>query len=187
MARTKQTARKVTGKAPRKNLAAKANNPGKNKAKMPKRNPKKRKVKPGGMCKLFIHCDLLISVIVKALREIRRYQKSAELLIPKLPFQRVVREICAEMLRGDLRWGASAIACLQEATEAFMVSEFESKLDYFPLIVRLIANICSVQFMHDPWSPGYVTGSGHASSEDVAWTNGFTCVPSGMGGEGACA
>ena len=37
-----------------------------------------------------------------ALREIRRYQKSTELLIRKLPFQRLVREI-AQDFKTDLR------------------------------------------------------------------------------------
>src|SRR5438034_5590641 len=103
MIRIKQTAHKITEKMSRKNLAVKANNSDKNKMKMLKRNFKKHKIKSEDMCKLFIHCDLLISVIVKALQEIYHYQKSAELLILKLSFQHVVREICAEMLREDLR------------------------------------------------------------------------------------
>lgn len=61
---------------------------------------------------------------IKALREIRRYQKSTELLIRKLPFQRVVREI-AENRKSDLRFQSSAIGALQEAVEAYLVSLFE--------------------------------------------------------------
>lgn len=59
-----------------------------------------------------------------ALREIRRYQKSTELLIRKLPFQRLVREI-AQDFKTDLRFQASAVAALQEASEAFLVGVFE--------------------------------------------------------------
>jgi histone H3 len=59
-----------------------------------------------------------------ALREIRRYQKSVELLIRKLPFQRLVREI-AQDFKTDLRFQSSAIAALQEAAEAYLVSLFE--------------------------------------------------------------
>ncbi|KAJ1838732.1 histone H3.1, partial [Coemansia sp. RSA 2703] len=59
-----------------------------------------------------------------ALREIRRYQKSTELLIRKLPFQRLVREI-AQDFKTDLRFQSSAIAALQEAAEAYLVSLFE--------------------------------------------------------------
>lgn len=59
-----------------------------------------------------------------ALREIRRYQKSTELLIRKLPFQRLVREI-AQDFKSDLRFQSSAIGALQESVEAYLVSLFE--------------------------------------------------------------
>lgn len=55
-----------------------------------------------------------------ALREIRRYQKSTELLIRKLPFQRLVREI-AQDFKTDLRFQSTAILALQEASEAYLV------------------------------------------------------------------
>lgn len=66
-----------------------------------------------------------------ALREIRRYQKSTDLLIRKLPFQRVVREIMQQVsggggrTGGELRMQAAAVAVLQEASEAYLVSLFE--------------------------------------------------------------
>ncbi|EED11669.1 histone H3, putative [Talaromyces stipitatus ATCC 10500] len=61
-----------------------------------------------------------------SLREIRRYQKSTDLIIPKLPFQTLVREIAQDIsLTADLRWQSSAILALQEAAEAFLVKEFE--------------------------------------------------------------
>ena len=59
-----------------------------------------------------------------ALREIRRYQKSTELLIRKLPFQRLVREI-AQDFKSDLRFQSSASGALQESVEAYLVSLFE--------------------------------------------------------------
>ena len=59
-----------------------------------------------------------------ALREIRRFQKSTELLIRKLPFQRLVREIASEF-KNDLRFQSSAVLALQEATEAYLVGLFE--------------------------------------------------------------
>ena len=59
---------------------------------------------------------------VMALREIRHYQKSSALLIRKLPFQRLVREI-AQHFKTDLR--PSAILCLQEAAEAYLVGLFQ--------------------------------------------------------------
>ena len=59
-----------------------------------------------------------------ALREIRRYQKSTELLIRKLPFQRLVREI-AQDFKTDLRFQSAAVMALQEASEAYLVGLFE--------------------------------------------------------------
>ncbi|KAK6803659.1 hypothetical protein RDI58_001443 [Solanum bulbocastanum] len=59
-----------------------------------------------------------------ALREIRKYQKSTELLIRKLPFQKLVREI-AQDFKKDLRFQSSVVAALQEAAEAYLVGLFE--------------------------------------------------------------
>merc|ERR1711992_20229 len=59
-----------------------------------------------------------------ALREIRRYQKSTELLLRKLPFQRLVREI-AQDFKTDLRFQSSAVMALQEASEAYLVGLME--------------------------------------------------------------
>merc|ERR1712072_1130689 len=59
-----------------------------------------------------------------SLREIRRFQKSTELLIRKLPFQRLVREIASDF-KTDLRFQSSALLALQEAAEAYMVGLFE--------------------------------------------------------------
>ncbi|KAA8546975.1 hypothetical protein F0562_003404 [Nyssa sinensis] len=100
------TARKSTGgKAPRKQLATKAarkSAPATGGVKKPHR------FRPGTV----------------ALREIRKYQKSTELLIRKLPFQRLVREI-AQDFKTDLRFQSSAVAALQEAAEAYLVGLFE--------------------------------------------------------------
>lgn len=59
-----------------------------------------------------------------ALREIRRYQKNTELLIRKLPFLRLVREV-AEGYKSDIRFQGSAVLALQEASEAYLVGLFE--------------------------------------------------------------
>jgi histone H3 len=106
MARTKQTARKSTGgKAPRKQLAAKA---ARKTAPAPQGVKKPHRYRPGTV----------------ALREIRKYQKSTDLLIRKLPFQRLVREI-AQDYKTDLRFQSSAVLALQEASEAYLVGLFE--------------------------------------------------------------
>ena len=106
MARTKQTARKSIGlKTPRKMLATKAarmSGPTCGGVKRPKR------YRPGTV----------------ALREIRKYQKSSDLLLQKLPFQRLVREISQDR-RADLKFQSSALLALQEASEAFLVGLFE--------------------------------------------------------------
>lgn len=118
MARTKQLAHKYTGgKAPRRQLAQKA---------MMKLAPvggasikKPHRFRPGTV----------------ALREIRQYQKRTDLLIKKLPFQRLVREIAQEF-KADLRFQAQAILALQEASEAYLVTLFED------------ANLCTVHAGH---------------------------------------
>jgi histone H3 len=121
---TKQTARKSTGgKAPRKQLASKAarkSAPSTGGVKKPHREFTTSSIPP---------TTLLTSLSgykpgTVALREIRRYQKSTELLIRKLPFQRLVREI-AQDFKSDLRFQSSAIGALQESVEAYLVSLFE--------------------------------------------------------------
>mmetsp|Transcript_24012 Transcript_24012/g.71156 ORF Transcript_24012/g.71156 Transcript_24012/m.71156 type:complete len:145 (-) Transcript_24012:229-663(-) len=111
MARTKQTARKSTGgKAPRKQLATKA--------------ARKSAPATGGVKKPHRYRPGTV-----ALREIRRYQKSTELLIRKLPFARLVREITqtynSAPAEGEKRWQAEALMALQEACEYYLVHLFE--------------------------------------------------------------
>lgn len=133
MARTKQTARKSTGgKAPRLQLQkhpkksktsttgnadpdstqqyGTGNNAGDSKGKK-----KPYRFKPG----------------TRALMEIRKFQKSTDLLIPRASFQRLVREISQDV-KTDVRWQAAALLALQEATEAHLVLLFET------------ANLCAI-------------------------------------------
>ena len=108
MARTKQTARKQTtpaGKAPRKQIGSKA---ARKSAPIQGGVKKPHRYRPGTV----------------ALREIRKFQKSTDLLIRKLPFQRVVREI-AQQFKSDLRFQSQAVLALQEASEAYLVGLFE--------------------------------------------------------------
>ena len=107
MARTKQTARKSTAqKVPRKQLVA--SKIARKTAPISAGVKRPHKFKPGTV----------------ALREIRKYQKSTDLLIRKLPFQRMVREIAKEF-KQDLRFQSSAVLALQEAAESYLVSLFE--------------------------------------------------------------
>merc|ERR1711948_10161 len=106
MARTKQTARKSTSaKAPKKALARKA--------------ARKTAAARGGVKKPHRFRPGTV-----ALREIRRYQKTTDLLLRKLPFQRLVREIAGGMSDG-LRFQSSAVMALQEASEAYLIGLFE--------------------------------------------------------------
>ena len=61
-----------------------------------------------------------------ALREIRRFQKSTDLLIRKAPFQRLVREITEELFKNkELRFQSLSVLALQEALEAYLICMFE--------------------------------------------------------------
>ena len=61
-----------------------------------------------------------------ALRQIRRYQRSTELLIRKIPFQRLVREVVHQLFKTEsYRFQSTALLALQEASEAFLVRMFE--------------------------------------------------------------
>ena len=107
MARTKQVARKSSGgKAPRKMLAIAATRHG---GKAPAGARKPHRYRPGTV----------------ALQEIRRFQKSTELLIRKMPFQRLVREIAQSFDGKAFCFQSSAIVALQEAAEAYLVGLFE--------------------------------------------------------------
>ncbi|VDO94761.1 unnamed protein product [Schistosoma mattheei] len=85
-----------------------------------------------------------------ALREIRRYQKSTELLIHKLPFQRLVREI-AQDFKTDLRFQSSTMYALREASEAYLVGLFAhtnlfaihaKRVTIIPKYIQLARRIC---------------------------------------------
>jgi histone H3 len=103
MARVKQTARKHTGKRPSGKKCVKGISSSDVKIKKPHR------FRPGTV----------------ALREIKRYQKSTELLIRKAPFQRLVKEIASEIVTDQLRFQSGAVAALQEAVESYLVGLFE--------------------------------------------------------------
>ena len=120
MARTKTTARKSTKgiKKPRKELP------------LTTKSAKKTAMTPfstaGGVKKPHRFRPGTV-----ALREIRKYQKSTDLLIRKLPFQRIVKDI-TQGFKADVRYRSSALEALQHAVEAFLVSIFED------------ANLCAI-------------------------------------------
>lgn len=105
MARTKQTPRPLTGgKAPRKTICDL------NKLKKQiVQVQRPRRFRPGTV----------------ALREIRKYQKTTNLLIRKLPFQRLVRQITQDQFQQQYRFQSAALQALHEAAEAYLVNLFE--------------------------------------------------------------
>ncbi|KAH0572340.1 histone H3 [Spironucleus salmonicida] len=107
MARTKHTARKSTSatKAPRKTIARKAARKTAGTAGGVK---KTRRSKQGAV----------------ATREIKKYQKSTELLIRKLPFSKLVRELVTNYNKNDVRFQGLAIQALQEASENYLINLF---------------------------------------------------------------
>jgi len=98
MARTKTMAKK----------RSKSKGKGKKRGRKPVKVRKKHRWRPGTV----------------AMRDIRRYQKSTKCLMQRLPFQRLVRSI-AKGYNSELRFQASSLAALQEATEAYVVGLFE--------------------------------------------------------------
>jgi len=103
-------AQPVAGKSPRDRSAVNDNLESNDKSK-----PRRKRFRPG----------------TRALKEIRKYQKSHNLLIPSLPFSRLVREVAqstaASTTAGiqDLRFQSGALLALQEAAEAYLVTLFE--------------------------------------------------------------
>ncbi|OAF61386.1 hypothetical protein VC83_02067 [Pseudogymnoascus destructans] len=98
MARQKQVHQNTASKAPRKAPVG-----GKTVMKA-----KKRRSKPG----------------IVALRQIKRYQKTTELLIPHAPFVCLIKEIMVD-LKSPYRIQATAVSALQEAAETTLVKGFE--------------------------------------------------------------
>jgi histone H3 len=135
MARTKQTARHLAlGGKPQLKLAYGATKAARKTAPMTGGGIKRpHRFRPGTV----------------ALREIRRYQKSANLLLRKAPFARLVREIAQSLCPG-LRFQSHALLAMQEAAEAYLVAMFQDcnlcaiharRVTIFPRDMRLARRI----------------------------------------------
>lgn len=106
MVRLKQHAHKFVGKSPRRELKPAVQ------IKLGGIQPqKKRRFKPGTV----------------ALRDIRRYQRNGQPLIPRAPIERIAR-IAISIFRGghDLRLTSGAIEALREAVQIYAVELFEN-------------------------------------------------------------
>lgn len=109
MVRTKDT--QIVGGPAARSSARKSKSPRKSPSIYSPINPpvKKKRYRPGE----------------RALREIRFYQRNTDMLIRKLPFARLVKEVQTYFFRKEYRWQASAMEALQEAAEAHLVSLLE--------------------------------------------------------------
>ena len=96
-----------------------------------KSRPRKRRYRPGTV----------------ALREIMKYQKVTELLIRKVSFQRLVREVsqqvCLDLGRDPVRYQSTAILALQEASEDFLVRMFAQVQD-----IAICGKVITIQEKH---------------------------------------
>jgi histone H3/H4 len=93
-----------------------------------------------------------------------KYQKSTDLLIRKLPFQRLVREIVDEYCLLDsrpatIRMQSQAIAAMHEAAEAHLVGIFEDtnsiaihakRVTIMPKDMALARRIRGEKLLHEP-------------------------------------
>lgn len=140
MVRTKTAPGATGGKSPRKTVGAKSGKRAKKRQRLtfPRKSNKagtpgvKRTVRwrPGTV----------------ALRDIKRYQNTTNMLLRRLPFQKLVREICQDW-KSDMRWQASALLALQEATEGFMIKLFESiNLVGLCSLVKFCWLMCELRF-----------------------------------------
>jgi len=93
----------------------------------------------------------------RALMEIRKFQKSSNLLIPKLPFSRVIREVCSKICSHDVRFQTAAIMALQEAAEAYLVTLFEDTL------------LCAIHAKRVTVMPKDMQLARRIRGENVAW------------------
>ena len=92
-----------------------------------------------------------------ALQEIWQFQKCTELLIRKLPFSRLVCEIALEVGKYELCFQGSAIICLQEAAEAYMVSLMED------------ANLCTIHAKRVTIMPKDIQLAHHIQGEHLKY------------------
>ncbi|MDC0366876.1 NFYB/HAP3 family transcription factor subunit [bacterium] len=99
------------------------------------KNKQKRRLRPG----------------TRALREIRRFQKSTDLLLRRLPFQRSVRE-CVRSNNDGLRIQGAALLTLQQAAEDFLASTLQKanliaihskRVTVMPRDLRAVLELCA--------------------------------------------
>lgn len=139
MARTKQTYRKGTANAPRRQIDKRSKRPVAHKAAAGKVSLPLLFVLMHVKTNIISHHYTPCSSMQRkwkagtvSLREIRKYQKSVDTLLRRLPFQRLCRQLLGEMNYTGYRWQQAALVALQEASESYLVGVFAD------------ANLCAI-------------------------------------------
>ena len=100
----------------------------------------------------------------RALKEIRKYQKSTELLIHQLPFRRLVCEI-AQDFKLDCRFASDALLVIQEASEAYLVQLFQDAMEVCRrdkvMYERTVPMRFECPITHEPMDDPVTLESGH--------------------------
>ena len=88
------------------------------------------------------------------LRQIRKYQKSTELLIRKLPFQRLVKEVVQELFKTETyRFQSTAVLGLQEASEDYLTRMFE-QVNLIASHGKRVTNLNEIHYNRIHWELG---------------------------------
>jgi len=125
MARTKELVRAHPGaKAPRKSVVTKTPSKAPKAQKVVRKLPKAKALGTEHGHVSIKHAKPRFRPGTVALRDIRKYQKSTDLILRRLPFQRLVRE-CVQEWKPDTRFQAAALLALQEAAETYIVKLYE--------------------------------------------------------------
>jgi histone H3 len=156
------------GKMPRKALKTKAARKTSAKTGGVTKKPTTRRYKPGSKYIvyfwLFSGCCTNDIIAAVALREIRRYQKSTELLIAKTPFYRLVREVARDVSNTEFRFARGALDAVQEAAENFIVQLFEGEESLFYLVNYLLLTQYRHKPLRYPCKTYYNSAKGYAAS-----------------------
>lgn len=106
-----------------------------------------------------------------ALREIKRFQKSVDTLIPKLPLRRVIREVAAPY-QDDLRFSGAALEALQQASEAYIVDLFtdanECAIEHDRVTIEPRDMRLAMRMRHDHNLPQVTTLAEHSRKPKAA-------------------
>ncbi len=100
------------------------------------------------------------------LRQIRRFQKSTNLLISKINFDRMIKKIFQKMKK-IFRIQSIALLILQEATKTMIVKKFEDNIRQYFFKTYLTISINSDKLVCDTLQKNYVDSEKHEFFQEV--------------------